>query len=638
MKKTALLFILLAIVSIFAFRDNPVSTYRSVYDQKLDAFSEQQQNLLTFISKQDISDTAARQLIITEIAASRSKLKAIDFWLRYLDPTIYRSINGPLPVEWETEVFEKYETPHKREGAGLINAENYLNGDDVNKDSLLAIIRQAIKAEDTFRADSTTVNLNSHNSFYLCNRLFLLNLAAVYTTGFECPGTERVIPELLNMLEDVTEIYTAYNKTFTAFPLTENYLSLYSKAIAFVQSQQKDFTEFDHFTFIKNYVNPLFALNQQMIARYNVYTKSYVDFTLSNSVASIFDKSLFFAQSTKGIYRRIKDEQVLTEIDSMGKLLFYDPILSGNNRRSCISCHKSTAFFTDTAISTSLQFNGKDVLTRNTPSLLNTIYNHLLHLDGKVLTLQEQAHTVITNPIELGSKEEDVLKKIMSCNTYKKAFKKFLKYTPEEPELTFEHIASAITMYYGKFSSYYSPFDEAFNSNGPLSTDAIRGFNLYMSKAQCATCHFLPTFSGIKPPYVENEFEVIGTPADVHYKALSTDKGRYEKNPAPETMHAFRTATLRNTANTKPYMHNGVFNTLEEVIDFYDGGGGAGHKLNVPNQTLAADSLLLTAAEKKQLIAFLKSLNEKIIFENPPAALPVSTNKELNKRKVGGEY
>lgn len=638
MKKTVLLFILLAFISVFAFRNNPVSTYRSVYNQKLDAFSAQQQKLLNEINRHDLSDSAARRLITAEIAASRRKLKAIDFWLRYLDPTIYRSINGPLPVEWETEVFEKYEQPHKREGAGLINAENYLHSEDVKKDSLLSLIRLAIKAEDTFRADSTTVNLNSHNSFFLCNRLFLLNLAAVYTTGFECPDTDRVIPELQNMLQDVTEIYTAYNETFTAFPLTENYLSLYSKAISFVQNQPKDFTSFDHFTLIKDYINPLFALNQQLIVQYQVYTKSYVDFTLNNSTSSIFDKSLFFAQSTKGIYRRINDPQVLAEIDSIGKLLFYDPVLSGNNQRSCVSCHKSTAFFTDTAVSTSLQFNGKDALTRNTPTLLNTIYNHLLHLDGKILTLQEQAHTVITNPIELGSKEDEVLKKIMSCNTYKKAFKKYLKYTPEEPELTFEHIASAITLYYGKFSRYYSPFDEAFNSGHQLSSDVISGFNLYMSKAQCATCHFLPTFSGIKPPYVENEFEVIGTPADVNYKALSTDKGRYEKNPAPETMHAFRTSTLRNAANTKPYMHNGIFNTLEEVIDFYDGGGGAGHKLIVPNQTLAADSLQLTATEKKQLLAFLKSLNETVIFENPPATLPVSSNKELNKRKVGGEY
>ncbi len=638
MKKTVLLFILLAFISVFAFRNNPVSSYRSVYNQKLNAFSDEQQKLYSLIAKKDLSDPSSHQQILTGIESARRKLKAIDFWLRYLDPTIYRSINGPLPVEWETEVFEKYEQPHKREGAGLINAENYLNSDDCKKDSLLSLIRLSMKAEDTFRADSTTVNLNTHHSFFFCNRLYLLNLASLYTTGFECPDKERIIPELQNMLQDVTEIYSAYNETFSSFPLTENYLSLYSKTISFVKDQPKDFTGFDHFTFIKDYINPLFAMNQQLIIQYHVYTKSYVDFTLNNSTTSIFDKSLFFAQSTKGIYRRVNDPQVLTEIDSIGKLLFYDPILSGNNRRSCISCHKSTAFFTDTTISTALQFNGRDVLTRNTPTLLNSIYYHLLHLDGKILTLQEQAQTVVTNPIELGSKQEEVLKKILSCNTYKKAFKKFLSFTPQETEITFEHVASAITMYYGKFSEYYSPFDDAFNRNSKLSTDVISGFNLYMGKAQCATCHFAPSFSGMKPPFVENEFEVVGVPADVNYKALSTDKGRYEKNPAPETLHAFRTPTLRNTGHTKPYMHNGVFTTLEEVVDFYEGGGGAGHQLNVPNQTLATDSLHLTALEKRQLISFIRSLNENIIFDHPPQQLPASANKELNKRKIGGEY
>jgi cytochrome c peroxidase len=497
------------------------------------------------------------------------------------------------------------------------------------------LIRLAITAEETFRADSITSNLNSYHSFYLCNRLFLLNLASIYTSGFECPDKERIIPELQNMLEDVKDIYSAYNESFSSFPLPENYLSLYNKAISFVQSQQKDFTKFDHFTFIKDYVNPLFSFNQQLIVQYHVQTKSYVDFTLSNTTTSVFDKSLYFAQSTKGIYRRINDRQLLAEIDSIGKLLFYDPILSGNNQRSCVSCHK---FFTDTAIATAFQFNHEERLTRNTPTLLNTNFNHLLHLDGKILTLQEQAHTVITNPIELGSKQEDVLKKIMSCSIYKKAFKKYLKYTPEETQITFDHIASAITMYYGKFSQYYSPFDEAFNSNRQLTADVISGFNLYMSKAQCATCHFVPSFSGIKPPYSENEFEVIGVPADLNYTALSNDKGRYEKNPAPETLHAFRTATLRNTSNTKPYMHNGIFKSLEEVIDFYDAGGGLGHGLKISNQTLSGDSLHLTSVEKTQLIAFLKSLNEKVIFENPPSQLPASENKELNKRKVGGEY
>jgi cytochrome c peroxidase len=109
-------------------------------------------------------------------------------------------------------------------------------------------------------------------------------------------------------------------------------------------------------------------------------------------------------------------------------------------------------------------------------------------------------------------------------------------------------------------------------------------------------------------------------------------------NQAPETLHAFRTGSIRNAEYTKPYMHNGVFKSLEEVIDFYDVGGGQGKKMIVANQTLAGDSLHLTRSEKKELLAFIYSLNEDIIFEEPPASLPPSNDKALNNRKPGGVY
>jgi cytochrome c peroxidase len=159
-----------------------------------------------------------------------------------------------------------------------------------------------------------------------------------------------------------------------------------------------------------------------------------------------------------------------------------------------------------------------------------------------------------------------------------------------------------------------------------------------MSKAQCGTCHFVPQFNGIKPPYISSEFEVLGVPGDTAFHKLSADNGRFGINPAGEMMNAFRTGTIRNTSFTKPYMHNGVFNTLEEVIDFYDAGGGTGKKLHVANQTLASDSLKLTKGEKAKVITFIRSLNENIIFETPPTALPASSNKAINSRKIGGEY
>jgi cytochrome c peroxidase len=107
---------------------------------------------------------------------------------------------------------------------------------------------------------------------------------------------------------------------------------------------------------------------------------------------------------------------------------------------------------------------------------------------------------------------------------------------------------------------------------------------------------------------------------------------------APETRKAFRTPTVRNAARTKPYMHNGVFNSLIQLIDFYDSGGGAGRFLQVSNQTLSSDSLHLTFEDKQYLIAFINSLNEEFKADEPPLQLPVGKNKNLSSRKTGGEY
>jgi cytochrome c peroxidase len=131
---------------------------------------------------------------------------------------------------------------------------------------------------------------------------------------------------------------------------------------------------------------------------------------------------------------------------------------------------------------------------------------------------------------------------------------------------------------------------------------------------------------------------VIGVPKDTAFQHLSNDKGRFEINPATETLHAFRTGTIRNAARTAPYMHNGVFSSLSEVIDFYNNGGGAGRKLFIENQTLSADPLQLTNEEKHNLIQFIQSLNEDVVIETAPQQLPISKIKALNTRKPGGEY
>jgi len=633
-----LLVIALLSVTVFclSFNFQQEKQYRSLYKASLSTFREEQRELLELINSSKI--TGEKEKIIAAIHKSRKSLKSVDFWLRYFEPIAYRKINGPLPVEWENEVFEKFEPPYRREGGGLTLAELYLEEENPETDTLAKLIRTSIDAIATFEADSITIELKSPDHFFLANRLFLLNLGAIYTTSYECPDTNSIIPELRHMMKEVKEIYFSFSQEYPKHSLSTEYSELFEESLRFVNSQPSQFTSFDHFSFIKNFVNPLFAMNQQLIREYGVTTRNFNDFSLNNNSNSIFSKNLYNSQNTKGIFSLIEDEELLAEIKSMGRLLFYDPILSANNARSCASCHNPNQFFTDTTQATAFKFDHRQHLSRNTPSLVNSIFNHLVMLDGKHISLQDQARDVMHNPDEMNTNEKELLKKIVSCKEYKEAFKKFLKHTPEEKEVRMDHIISAITFYYADFSNYLSPFDEAMNEEIGISNEVKNGFNLFMSKAQCATCHFVPMFNGVKPPYIGTEFEVLGVPADTSFTKLSDDKGRYLVNPAKETLNAFRTTTVRNAARTAPYMHNGVFHSLEQVIDLYDGGGGIGRNLEVPNQTLSSDSLKLTQKEKSDLIAFMHSLSENVIFDQPPVKLPASSNKSLNRRKIGGEY
>lgn len=636
---TITILVITIILFLFSFdeKNHPVH-YRDNYTNRLSSLETAQKRLLALVQQADLEFAESKEKIQNEIANCRMQLKQADFWLRYLEPIAYRRINGPLPVEWETEVFEKFEAPYKREGTGLTQAALYLDQEKISRERLEYLISSGISALATYRADSVIQNLDKPDHFFLCNRLYLLNLASIYTTGFECPDTTQIIPELRLMMASVHHLYNTFNESFRNTPIPDYYTDLYKKAIDYVNTQPSTYSNFDHFTFIKDFVNPLFVINQRLLNQYKIYSKSMIDYTLNKKEISIFNKEIYTGQDTKGIFHRVEDKLVLDEIERVGKLLFYDPILSANNERSCASCHKPTEYFTDTTVVTAQKFNKKGRLSRNSPSLINAGYNHLLMMDGKHISLVNQAEDVMTNPEEMGATKKQILEKVLSCNEYRNTFRQLLRYTPTEKEITMEHIASAIVLYYSKFSTGNGAFDDAINHNRALNPEAIEGFNLFMSKSQCATCHFVPQFNGVKPPFVGSEFEVLGVPADTSFSTLSNDEGRYRVHKAEEMKNAFRTGSLRNIRHTAPYMHNGVFRTLEQVVNFYNAGGGGGRGLTVPNQTLATDSLGLSAAEKNKLVQFMVSLSEEVPFEGPPERIPISKNKILNTRKVGGTY
>jgi len=149
-----------------------------------------------------------------------------------------------------------------------------------------------------------------------------------------------------------------------------------------------------------------------------------------------------------------------------------------------------------------------------------------------------------------------------------------------------------------------------------MNVNEINGFNLFMGKAKCATCHFMPLFNGNFPPgYKQMESEIIGVPETRANLHIDPDLGRYDIIKIESFKHAFKIPTTRNTTLTAPYMHNGVFSTLDQVLEFYNRGGGAGSGIKIENQTLPVDSLNLTLKERDDIIAFMRSLDSKLTSE-----------------------
>jgi cytochrome c peroxidase len=172
---------------------------------------------------------------------------------------------------------------------------------------------------------------------------------------------------------------------------------------------------------------------------------------------------------------------------------------------------------------------------------------------------------------------------------------------------------NAIGSYVRSLVFLNSRFDAYMRGDGQaLAAGEIRGFNLFMGKAKCGTCHYMPLFNGTFPPrYMKIETEVIGVPDKPGSAIVDADPGRFAIVPTESFRHAFKTTTIRNAARTAPYMHNGVFLTLEQVLDFYNKGGGTGLGMKLPNQTLPFDKLDLSRQEQDDIIAFIRSLDSK---------------------------
>ncbi|MFC3560557.1 cytochrome-c peroxidase [Pedobacter jamesrossensis] len=287
------------------------------------------------------------------------------------------------------------------------------------------------------------------------------------------------------------------------------------------------------------------------------------------------------------------DARPTTSVD-LGKILFSDPILSGNKKISCASCHKEEFAFADTA-ALSLGVNNLKG-TRNTPSSMNLALQVSFFWDGRAKTLEEQALMPIENPIEMNLPISAAVKRLQANKFYRNAFKKIFN---EEPNR--KNLALVLADFERTLETTDTPFDDwRMNDNqDAVSESAKQGFLLFNGKANCIQCHFGPDFNNV-------EFRAIG----LYDGKKLIDSGRAVVTKKPTDLGKFKIGPLRNIAITAPYMHNGMFKTLREVIDYYDDPDKI-----VPNpitrDSLLAKPLKLTETEKIDLENFLISLTDK---------------------------
>jgi cytochrome c peroxidase len=317
------------------------------------------------------------------------------------------------------------------------------------------------------------------------------------------------------------------------------------------------------------------------------------------------------------------DNPTTPEKVELGKLLFFDPILSDDNTLSCAHCHHPYLGFSD-GLPRSRGRGGKGAgrertggieLTRGAPTLWNTVYNHRQFWDGRAAHLEEQARMVITTPEEINADPAELVRELKAIPEYRALFDKAFGGKNGEA-ITFKNITYALAAFQRTLVSFNSRFDRyAAGDGSALSPQEKRGLKLFLSpKTRCNECHGIPTFAN-------RDFKVIGVP-DPKDGPADVAKPEAERGRGGGPNGAFKIPTLRNIALTAPYMHNGVFETLEEVLDFYAGGGGRGLGLDVPLQDDKIRKFTLTPQEKADLIAFLLALTDESALPEIPKRVP----------------
>ncbi|MCX7793717.1 MAG: hypothetical protein N2257_04850 [Thermodesulfovibrionales bacterium] len=315
-----------------------------------------------------------------------------------------------------------------------------------------------------------------------------------------------------------------------------------------------------------------------------------------------------------------ENNPITPEKIELGKKLFFDRRLSGDGTMSCATCHNPELSFTD-GLEVSLSYPTTRNW-RNAPTLINVGFSRYLFWDGRAASLEDQALFPILSAFEMNQNLDFLEEELRAVPEYVEAFKKVF-----DGEITRERIAMALATFQRTLISKDAPIDKFLRGDEKaLSEQAKKGFNIFTGKGKCSECHYGVNLS-------DDKFYNLGVPENEElekdprvgatrrfvakiynyedYINLIEDPGRYLITKDRRDWKAFKTPTLREVSRTAPYMHNGIFKSLDEVIDFFNQGGGRGNTVLKP--------LGLTEEEKRYLKRFLEEalMGEEIMIKYP---------------------
>lgn len=299
----------------------------------------------------------------------------------------------------------------------------------------------------------------------------------------------------------------------------------------------------------------------------------------------------------------------------LGKMLFFDPLLSGSNQISCSSCHSPQNSWAD-KLSTSIGHDHQEG-KRNTISLLNVRERKTFFWDGRATTLEEQVKSPIAAHNEMAMDLKKLPKKLAQYKGYRTLFKAAFN----REKVTFDQIAEALAAFQRTITSRQSRFDLFLKGDySKMNDQEIRGLHLFRTKARCMNCHYGQYLT-------DEDFHNIGL---TYYKRKYEDLGRYHVTGDPNDVGKFRTPSLRDVMNTAPWMHNGLFDNITGLLNIYN----SGMQMNTAKPAVkAADpmapitdpkmkALKLSKQEIQYVIAFLGAITATEYKMRRPEQLP----------------